>query len=41
LKKRVLGKFKAIDVGRRAAKTKSKGGNTGKKKGLKAVNRKT
>ncbi len=41
LEKRVLGKFKAIDVGTRAAKTKSEGGSTGKKKGLKAVNRKT
>ncbi len=38
LEKRVLGKFKAIDAGRRAAKTKSEGGSTRKKKGLKAVN---
>jgi len=28
LEKRVLGKFKAIDVGTRAAKTKSEGGST-------------
>jgi hypothetical protein len=41
LEKRVLGKFKAIDAGTRAAKTKSEGGSTGKKKVLKAVNRKT
>jgi hypothetical protein len=38
LEKRVLGKFKAIDAGRRAAKTKSEGGSTRKKKGLKAMN---
>jgi hypothetical protein len=38
LEKNVLGKFKAIDPGRRAAKTKSEGGSTRKKKGLKAVN---
>ncbi len=41
LEKRVLGKFKAIDAGTRATKTKSEGGSTGKKKGLKVVNRKT
>ncbi len=40
LEKRGFGKFKAIDAGRRAAKTKSEGGSTGKKKGLKVVNRK-
>jgi hypothetical protein len=40
LEKRVFRKFKAIDVGRRAAKTKSEGGSTRKKKGLKVVNRK-
>jgi hypothetical protein len=28
LEKRVLGKFKAIDVGRTATKTKSEGGST-------------
>jgi hypothetical protein len=38
LEKRVLGKFKAIDAGRTATKTKSEGGSTGKKKGLKAMN---
>jgi hypothetical protein len=41
LEKRVLGKFKAIDAGTKATKTKSEGGSTGKKKGMKAVNRKT
>jgi hypothetical protein len=41
LEKRVLGKFTAIDARRRATKTKSEGGSTGKIKGLKAVNRKT
>jgi len=41
LEKRVLGKFKAIDARTRAVKTKSEGGSTRKKKGLKAVNRKT
>ncbi|CAK9260327.1 unnamed protein product [Sphagnum jensenii] len=41
LEKRVLGKFKAIAAGTRAAKTKSEGASTGKKKGPKAVNRKT
>ncbi len=41
LEKRVLGKFKAIDAGTRVVKTKSEGGSTGKKKGLKVVNRKT
>jgi hypothetical protein len=40
LEKRVLRTFKAIDAGRTATKTKSEGGSTGKKKGLKAVNRK-
>ncbi len=40
LEKRVLGKFKAIDARRRVAKTKSEGGSTRKKKGLKVVNRK-
>jgi hypothetical protein len=38
LEKRVLGKFKAIDAGTRAAKTKYEGGSTRKKKGLKAMN---
>jgi hypothetical protein len=38
LEKRVLGKFKAIDAGRRVAKTKSEGGSTRKKKGLNAMN---
>jgi hypothetical protein len=41
LEKRVLGKFKAIAAGTRATKTKSEGASTGKKKGPKAVNRKT
>lgn len=41
LEKRVLGKFKAIAAGTRAAKTKSEGASTGKKKGPKAVNQKT
>ncbi len=41
LEKRVFGKFKAIDAGTRAVKTKSEGGSTRKKKGLKAMNRKT
>jgi hypothetical protein len=41
LEKRVLGKFKAIAAGTRAAKTKSEGASTGKKKGPKAVSRKT
>jgi hypothetical protein len=41
LEKRVLGKFKAIAAGTRAAKTKPEGASTGKKKGVKPVNRKT
>jgi hypothetical protein len=41
LEKRVLRKFKAIDAGTRVVKTKSEGGSTRKKKGLKAVNWKT